>query len=385
MEKKTKEQFQKELNEIHNNEYTVLGEYINNKTKILVKHNICGLEWYVIPKNILHGSKCPNCNGHTIYTNETFKNKIYELVENEYTFLESYNGYDEKIKARHNICGNEYEVAPHWFISGNRCPKCQHRSYKKTTEEYITEIKNIWGDEFEIVSEYKNVNTKIDVIHKPCGKLFNVSPRGLLYGEVPCNCNKINPKMKTDEYFKEEINTLTNGEYINLDTYIGAQNSIRFKHIKCGTIFETTPHRFLLGHTMCPLCNGSRGEQLIQLYLERNKIRYKREFTFSDCKNINVLPFDVAMFLNDDIQIIEFHGKQHYEPIEWFGGIKGFKYRKHNDEIKYNYCISNNIKIMIIPYWDMNNMTDILDNFIKNIENDNMDINEFKADGCQLF
>ena len=38
-----------------------MEEYINSKTKILHKHKICGLEWRVMPSNILRGQGCPKC------------------------------------------------------------------------------------------------------------------------------------------------------------------------------------------------------------------------------------------------------------------------------------------------------------------------------------
>ena len=62
----TKEQFIEELN-ILNPEITVIGEYVNNKTKIEVKHT-CGYEWKVRPNNLLQGSSCPTFfeNGSTI-------------------------------------------------------------------------------------------------------------------------------------------------------------------------------------------------------------------------------------------------------------------------------------------------------------------------------
>ena len=48
--------------------------------------------------------------------------------------------------------------------------------------------------------------------------------------------------------------------------------------------------------------------------------------------------------------LIEFDGIQHFQPIEYFGGITEFKERKQNDEIKNNYCKINNIPLIRIPY-----------------------------------
>jgi len=39
------------------------------------------------------------------------------------------------------------------------------------------------------------------------------------------------------------------------------------------------------------------------------------------------------------------------------------KTQKH-DNIKNNYCISNNIPLLRIPYWEKDNIKDILDNYL---------------------
>lgn len=48
--------------------------------------------------------------------------------------------------------------------------------------------------------------------------------------------------------------------------------------------------------------------------------------------------------------LIEYQGKQHYEPIEFFGGIKAFKKQKKRDAMKKEYALKNNIQLIEIPY-----------------------------------
>lgn len=48
--------------------------------------------------------------------------------------------------------------------------------------------------------------------------------------------------------------------------------------------------------------------------------------------------------------MIECQGKQHYEPIEYFGGVKQFKVQQDNDEKKRNYAKQHNIDLLEIPY-----------------------------------
>ena len=60
---------------------------------------------------------------------------------------------------------------------------------------------------------------------------------------------------------------------------------------------------------------------------------------------------------------IEFDGIQHFEPIEFFGGQKEFKETQIRDNLKNKYAKDNNIKLLRISYKDLNNISDILNNF----------------------
>ena len=65
--RKTKEEFQKDINQIYGDKYEVIGEYINNKTKILMfchKKNKNGKEhgeFYAKPNDLICGHGCHKC------------------------------------------------------------------------------------------------------------------------------------------------------------------------------------------------------------------------------------------------------------------------------------------------------------------------------------
>jgi very-short-patch-repair endonuclease len=67
-----------------------------------------------------------------------------------------------------------------------------------------------------------------------------------------------------------------------------------------------------------------------------------------------------------DLRIcIEFDGKQHFEPIEWFGGVDKYETSKVKDAIKNKYCADNDIKLIRISYKDYSNIEKILNDEIK--------------------
>ena len=105
---------------------------------------------------------------------------------------------------------------------------------------------------------------------------------------------------------------------------------------------------------------ASRGEIKIEEILQQSGLEFAEEYSFSDLVSNNGRPlrFDFAVF--DDQHnldfLIEFQGIQHYEPKSKFGGISGLRKQQFNDARKRAYCKEHGIKLIAIPYWDMNAM-----------------------------
>ena len=120
----------------------------------------------------------------------------------------------------------------------------------------------------------------------------------------------------------------------------------------------------------CPWCTISKGENEIIKLLTKNKLIFLRNHFFNECKAVAFLTFD--FYLIDKRIIIEYNGKQHYEPVEFFGGIKSFENQQFHDQIKRDYCRKNNIKLVEIPYWDFNNIESILSKELKMLTMNNI-------------
>ncbi|SCA96737.1 Uncharacterized protein BWINRA5_00052 [Bacillus mycoides] len=123
-----------------------------------------------------------------------------------------------------------------------------------------------------------------------------------------------------------------------------------------------------LGVKGCSNCKESKGEKQINDCLESNNLKFKRQFWFDDCRATLPLPFDFVVFNEDEIICaIEYDGEQHYKVIPHFGGEAGLQKRKNRDEIKTNYCKENNIPLIRIPYWEFDNISQILDKEISGL------------------
>lgn len=106
---------------------------------------------------------------------------------------------------------------------------------------------------------------------------------------------------------------------------------------------------------------GSRAEIKIEEILRDAGLNFKEEYSFSDLigQGGHALRFDFAVFDdNDELEfLIEYQGIQHYKPKSVFGGLSGLQKQQFYDMEKREYCKKNNIKLVLIPYWDENKIT----------------------------
>ena len=106
----------------------------------------------------------------------------------------------------------------------------------------------------------------------------------------------------------------------------------------------------------------SKGEQKIINLLLSGGIKFEREYTFKNLhgQNNSLLRFDFAIFNNRNklIACIEFDGKQHFQYTPYFHKNKfAFQKQQEWDRKKNKYCLLNNIPLIRIPYWDLEDLT----------------------------
>lgn len=289
--------------------------------------------------------------------------------------LENYQGARKNIWFKHIICNHEWRASPDNILNGKTfCPKCSYSS--RDIEEFKELVNEKFGEEYIVTGEYINSRTSTTIFHKTCNNEFEATP-DLILNNLPSLLKDQCPKcsihhLKTTDEFKNEVYNLVKDEYTVLGEYTGARNSTLMRHNTCGNKYFVTPDSFLNREAKCLCRTISNGELSILNFLKNNNIKFIQQIRFKKCKNKFTLPFDFGVFDSKDNlkYLIEFDGKQHYEPIRYFGGIDSFKKLKHNDEIKNTYCINNSIPLIRIPYWDFSNVENILKNKLRNLESE---------------
>ena len=252
--KSNTEEYKKIVYDLVGDEYTVIGEYVNDKTKIRMKHNVCGKDdWYVTPchfkdRENKKGTRCPKCNGNLKSTTEKFKKEVYDLVGNEYTVLGIYKNNNTDIDVKHNVCGTIYPIIPASFKKGkNRCKICLQ---KEKDEKFRKKVFDLVGDEYIPTTPFIKDNKTITMFHSVCGQTYETTPHAFTTGGVRCKiCSSY-----TTERYKKEVFDLVGDEYTVIGEYVNADTKVRMKHNICGKDdLYITPHCFKQG-TRCKDC-----------------------------------------------------------------------------------------------------------------------------------
>lgn len=174
-----------------------------------------------------------------------------------------------------------------------------------------------------------------------------------------------NIKSSTEDFIlKSNVihNNIHNNKYdYSLVDYIKSQKKVKIICKKHGK-FEQTANSHLNG-CGCPLCQISKGEERIKLFLDVNKIIYKKEYRFNDCRYKLPLKFD--FYLPDYNTCIEYDGEQHFKKYHKWDDDSNFEIRIKRDQIKNDYCENNNINLLRIKYTQFNNIDVILTEKLK--------------------
>lgn len=103
---------------------------------------------------------------------------------------------------------------------------------------------------------------------------------------------------------------------------------------------------------------SSRGEIKIHEILEKNEVNFQEEYEFPGLKapSGRALRFDFAIFDDDgNLEfLIEYQGKQHYQAVSKFGGMRGLYQQQYNDTQKRRFCAIKGITLVEIPYTEEN-------------------------------
>lgn len=240
---------------------------------------------------------------------------------------------------------------------------------RKTNEEFLKEVHGLVGDEYLFLENYKTTHVKLKVKHIKCGHIYNVSPANFLSGYRCPKCAREIMAKKQVRPVQDILNHLSDNGFKFIEFPDGYRNDKSKITVECTNGHISTKSVVAVMHHLgCPKCRSSKGEERIRGILLNLNVKFEEQYRFDDCRYKYPLPFDFAVFDRDDILsfLIEYDGEQHYIPFRTKDGEEKLKEVKRNDDIKSRYCILNNIKLVRIPYWEFDNIENIITDTINN-------------------
>ena len=331
-----------------------------------------------------------------MYQNEKHK-QIAE--KRNYDYICSYDikeiTIDGKNKKKNKIhirikcpyCKREYDVDIYTFKNGSRCRYCcskYENSFAYHIEEELGEDLNKYWDWEE--NSKRGVNPR-DITMKSektiyiwCqNKWYHGSYKtmpSLFYKGRRCSyCNpfashKIHPLdsfgtlyPKKAKYWDYEKNKNKNK---NSPYKVAPKSSMEkywFKCEKCGKSFERNLNNMNRANTgvVCDSCSASQLEEKCIEIFNKYNIEYEREKEFKKLIGEGNRPLRYDFYLPKKNKLIECNGKQHEEYTPFFyKTFIDFKRQQKHDERKREYAKENNIKLIEIRYYDINNIEQIL-------------------------
>lgn len=187
-----------------------------------------------------------------------------------------------------------------------------------------------------------------------CGNLIDVLTSNLINGNTSsCGC------LQKEQASKANFISLVGQRFGKLLVLERADNNsynaVCYKcQCDCGAITFVTAHNLRNGNTNSCGCIKSKGEMLINKWLQEHNIKFKPQFSHSDIiLESNRRPFfDFAIFddKNNLLFFIEYNGKQHYQVTGGWNTPEVFKITQNRDNQKRAQCKKLNIPLYEIAY-----------------------------------
>lgn len=187
-----------------------------------------------------------------------------------------------------------------------------------------------------------------------CGNEITVMGKSLRGGHTQsCGCLI---KERVREAIFKDLTGQRFGKLVVLEEYgYNDHGQILWKcKCDCGNIHITTGNILSRGECKSCGCLKSRGELKIKQLLETYNLNFIQQYSNKQCRYKNPLKFD--FFINNQY-FIEYDGEQHFHAFKRFGGEEQLKLQQKRDTIKNEYCKTNNIPLIRIPYWHYNKIT----------------------------
>lgn len=378
----TTEEFIKKSKELYGSKFDYsLANYTGSGKKICLICTIDGHgEFWQTPGNHFLHDGCPICRYENVKSKtrlglEVFIEKSKKIHGDKYDYSKVvYINSATKVEIYCNACKKYFWQIANSHLQGQGCMTCAIKSFgstlKLTQEEVIARFKEIHGDKYDYSKVvYINSYSKV-IITCPEHGDFEQMPSSHISGQGCWFCGYIKNTLTKNDFIKKSIQIHGDKYDYSKALYLNANSKIKIYCKMHKKYFWQLPSEHMRGRG-CPICNESKGEKKIRVWLEENDIKYIPQYRIKDCRNSEtncILPFDFAIFDKDYKLncLLEYQGNIHYIPHSFNSDkseetmLKNLKELQYRDNIKKKYCKDNEIKLLEIRYNQFPNIEKIL-------------------------
>jgi ferredoxin-like protein FixX len=364
--KSNTDEFIEKSRKVHGDKYDYnQTKYIGARNKIIITCPIHG-NFTQSPNSHLNGGGCPDCAIQQIkdkqrFTTDEFISMAKDIHDEYYDYSNvNYVNTQTKVQIVCPVHG-VFSMSPRHHINRKQgCPECGKvkigDTFRSNTLDFIKKSREEHGDKYDYTYvDYKKNSIPVKIICPIHGE-FEQTPNTHLGGSGCPECGKesvLQARTYDNDDFIRKSKEIHGEKYdYSLVNYTVSTDIVDIICPKHG-VFSQQAGSHMRG-AGCLSCQESKGEMYVSNILKNLNIKFIRQHKFTDCrgdkgkKYCRRLPFD--FYLPDYHTMVEYDGKQHFEPVSRFGGVEGFNKLKRNDEIKNLYCEKNNIKMIRIPY-----------------------------------
>jgi glutaredoxin len=351
--KTSEENIKNKILSIHGDTYSLTKfKYSTYKEKVILTCKIHG-DFKIHLSNLIGNKRgCPDCGKERLKKSLKSNTKEFILKSNKihqnrylYDRVEYYN-WNTKVSIICKIHG-EFIQSPNIHLNGGGCSKCNKGRPKKNNvptknqkviekqKIFIEASKEIHNNKYDYsFVRYIASNKKVKILCKKHGE-FEQTPSHHKRGNGCGSCayeNSFGPKITTADFISKSKNRHFGYYSYDKSEYTGNKNKVRITCPKHGDFFQIPKYHMNGGG--CPKCNiGKQGKDI-----GNKKLKYTTDELIEMSIKLNGLKYDYRIC----------------------GGVTTFERVKKNDEIKNNYCKSNNINLLRINYKDFKNIENII-------------------------
>lgn len=353
----TRDQFIAQATAAHRDRYDYTAtEYRGTEFKVAIVCREHGV-FHCLPGNHYKGSGCPDCGrrqaglSHRVGF-EDFVARSRQIHGDAFVYdAVDYVTMHDDVTLGCATCGQTFRQTPSNHIFGkNGCPRCRHSNLDQA--EFVRLCRLAHPSQLYDYSRtvFQGSQLPVTIVCSVPGEFAQTATRHLQgHGCAQCGYVTAADKMRitTAEFVRRAVGVHGDAYQYHDSVYTGSHEPITIQCPKHGP-FSQAPANHVHGYG-CPKCRrGSRGEALVASTLLALGVDFETQKSFPDLRLVRSLRFDFYMpSLN---LLVEYDGKQHYMPIDCWGGEDAFRGQQVRDALKNDYADRHSIILLRIPY-----------------------------------